>query len=71
VHHGKYNDLVADRTEVDGIREAVDEPARCLAMDAGMGQGILEDRSDRCVDRGGEDIAQSNALPFVPDSRIE
>jgi hypothetical protein len=71
VHNRQDNDLVVDRSEVHGVRKLTDERAPCVALHAGIGERILENRRDRCFDRRGEDSAQTDTLSLIPGSRIE
>jgi len=69
--NGQDDDHLTRFTEVHGVREPTDKRAPCVALHAGIGQRILQNRRDRCFDRRREDSAQPGALSLIPGSRIE
>jgi hypothetical protein len=71
VHNRQDNDLVVDRAEVHTVRKPSDERPPCVALHAGIGQRIPENRRDRCFDRRGKDGTQTETLSLIPGSRIE
>jgi hypothetical protein len=71
MHQRQDNDLVADRTEVHGVRKATHERAPSVTLHTGIGERILENRGDRCFDGRGEDGAETDPLSLIPRSSTQ
>jgi hypothetical protein len=71
MHDRQDDDLVTDVTEVDSVRKPTQERAPCVTFDARIGTWVLKDCGERCLERRGEDAAQSEAFSLVPSSRVE
>jgi hypothetical protein len=71
MEHGKYDDLVGRRTEVDCVREASYKRAAYLPLDTGLRQRLFDGAAKRSVDLRGKRAAKPRALVLVPVTGVE
>jgi hypothetical protein len=71
MNDSKYDDLIGHRVEIDRIREAPYERTACLALDARVRKGCLENAGKRRVDLRGKGAAKPRTLVFVPVTGVQ
>jgi hypothetical protein len=69
--HGKYDDLIGHREEIDRVREASYERPAYLTLDARVRERCLEDASKRPVDLRAKGTAEPRTLVLVPVTRVQ
>ena len=68
---GKYDDLIGHRAKVDRIREASQQRAAYLALDARVCQRCLKDAAEHPFDLRGIRAAKPRTLVLVPVTGVE
>jgi len=71
VHHCQHDEFIADRTKVHRVRKTLDERAPGVAVDAGIGQRVLEYGGNGRLNFCGEELSESSALSLIPSAGIE
>src|SRR5882762_1343622 len=66
VHDCEHDEFILDRTKVHGVRKPLHQRAPGVAVDAGIGQRILEDGVDGHLNCCGKELSKSSALPLIP-----